>query len=117
VVVDIVAGDYVARNYRVAALNGRIIQIGVQNGPAKDLNLMPMLAKRLTHTGSTLRSRSIQEKAQIAEELEQHVWPLLEQGKLKPLIFKSFRLEKAAEAHALLESGAHIGKIVLTMHP
>jgi putative PIG3 family NAD(P)H quinone oxidoreductase len=117
VVVDIVAGDYVARNYRVAALNGRIIQIGVQNGPAKDLNLMPMLAKRLTHTGSTLRSRSIQEKAQIAEELEQHVWPLLEQGKLKPLIFKSFRLEKAAEAHALLESGAHIGKIVLTMRP
>lgn len=117
VVVDIVAGDYVARNYRVAALNGRIIQIGVQNGPAKDLNLMPMLAKRLTHTGSTLRSRSIQEKTQIAEELERHVWPLLEQGKLKPLIFKSFRLEKAAEAHALLESGAHIGKIVLTMHP
>jgi NADPH:quinone reductase-like Zn-dependent oxidoreductase len=117
VVVDIVAGDYVARNYRVAALNGRIVQIGVQNGPAKDLNLMPMLAKRLTHTGSTLRSRSIREKAQIAEELEQHVWPLLEQGKLKPVIFRSFRLEEAAEAHALMESGAHIGKIVLTMRP
>jgi putative PIG3 family NAD(P)H quinone oxidoreductase len=117
VIVDIIAGDYVARNYRVAALNGRIVQIGVQNGPAKDLNLMPMLAKRLTHTGSTLRSRSIQEKAQIAEELEQHVWPLVEQGKLKPVIFRSFRLEEAAKAHALMESGAHIGKIVLTIRP
>ncbi|HTJ54093.1 MAG TPA: NAD(P)H-quinone oxidoreductase [Nitrosospira sp.] len=117
VVVDIIAGDYVARNYKVAALNGRIIQIGVQNGPARELNLMPMLAKRLTHTGSTLRSRSIQEKAQIADELEQNVWPLLEQGKLKPLIFRSFRLEEAAKAHALMESGAHIGKIVLTSRP
>jgi NADPH:quinone reductase len=117
VVVDIIAGDYVARNYKVAALNGRIIQIGVQNGPARELNLMPMLAKRLTHTGSTLRSRSIQEKAQIADELEQNIWPLLEQGKLKPLIFRSFRLEEAAKAHALMESGAHIGKIVLTTRP
>jgi NADPH:quinone reductase len=115
VVVDIVAGDYVARNYRAAAQNGRIVQIGVQNGPAKELNLMPMLAKRLTHTGSTLRSRSIAEKAQIAQELEQHVWPLLQQGKLKPLIFRTFRLEEAAEAHALIEAGTHIGKIVLTM--
>jgi putative PIG3 family NAD(P)H quinone oxidoreductase len=114
VVVDIVAGDYVARNYRAAAQNGRIVQIGVQNGPAKELNLMPMLAKRLTHTGSTLRSRSIAEKAQIAQELEQHVWPLLQQGKLKPLIFRTFRLEEAAEAHALMEAGTHIGKIVLT---
>ena len=116
-VVDIIAGDYVARNYKVAAFNGRIIQIGVQNGPARELNLMPMLAKRLTHTGSTLRSRSIQEKAQIADELEQNVWPLLEQGKLKPSIFRSFRLEEAAKAHALMESGAHIGKIVLTTRP
>ena len=114
VVVDIIAGDYVARNYRAAAPNGRIVQIGVQNGPAKDLNLMTMLTKRLTHTGSTLRSRSVLEKAQIAQELEQQVWPLLHQGKLKPLIFKTFRLEKAAEAHALMESGAHIGKLVLT---
>jgi len=117
VVVDIIAGDYVARNYNAAALNGRIVQIGVQNGPARELNLMPMLAKRLTHTGSTLRSRSIEEKAQIAEELEQRVWPLLEQGKLKPLIFRVFELEEAADAHALMESGAHIGKIVLTIRP
>ncbi len=113
VIVDIVAGEYVARNYNAAALNGRIIQIGIQNGPAKELNLMTMLSKRLTHTGSTLRSRSVWEKAQIAEELERRVWPLLEHGKLKPLIFKVFRLEEAAKAHALMESGAHIGKIVL----
>lgn len=113
-IVDIIAGDYVARNYKAAALNGRIVQIGVQNGPAKELNLMPMLTKRLTHTGSTLRSRSVMEKAQIAQELERQVWPLLNQGKLKPVIFKVFRLEEAAKAHALMESGAHIGKIVLT---
>ena len=114
VILDIVAGDYVARNYKAAALNGRIIQVGIQNGPARELNLMPMLAKRLTHTGSTLRSRSVAEKAQIAQELEQQVWPLLHQGKIKPQIFKTFSLEKAAEAHALMESSAHIGKIVLT---
>ena len=114
VVVDIIAGDYVARNYKAAALNGRIVQIGVQNGPAKELNLMTMLTKRLTHMGSTLRSRGVPEKAQIAQELERQVWPLLNEGKLKPLIFKVFRLEEAAKAHALMESGTHIGKIVLT---
>jgi putative PIG3 family NAD(P)H quinone oxidoreductase len=114
VILDIVAGDYVARNYKAAALNARILQIGIQNGAARELNLMPMLAKRLTHTGSTLRSRTVAEKAQIAQELEQQVWPLLHQGKIKPQIFKTFRLEEAAEAHALMESGAHIGRIVLT---
>ncbi|MDN5752186.1 MAG: NAD(P)H-quinone oxidoreductase [Nitrosospira sp.] len=114
IVVDIIAGDYVARNYEAAALNGRIIQIGVQNGPARELNLMTMLRKRLTHTGSTLRSRSVAEKAGIAHELERQVWPLLHQGKLKPHIFKTLRLEEAAKAHALMESGTHIGKIVLT---
>jgi NADPH:quinone reductase-like Zn-dependent oxidoreductase len=113
VILDIVAGDYVARNYKAAALNGRIIQVGIQNGPAMELNLMPMLAKRLTHTGSTLRSRTVAEKAQIAQELERQVWPLLHQGKIKPLIFKTFRLEEAAKAHVLMESSTHIGKIVL----
>ena len=114
VIVDIIAGDYVARNYKAAALNGRIVQIGVQNGPAKELNLMTMLAKRLTHMGSTLRSRGVPEKAQIAQELELQVWPLLSKGSLKPLVFKVFRLEEAAKAHTLMESGTHIGKIVLT---
>jgi putative PIG3 family NAD(P)H quinone oxidoreductase len=115
VVVDIIAGDYVARNYQAAALNGRIVQIGVQNGPARELNLMSMLSKRLTHTGSTLRSRSVAEKAQLARELERQVWPLLEQGKIRPKIFRTFRLEHAADAHALMESGVHVGKIVLTI--
>jgi putative PIG3 family NAD(P)H quinone oxidoreductase len=114
VIVDIIAGDYVARNYQAAALNGRIIQIGVQNGPVRELNLMTMLSKRLSHTGSTMRSRSVLEKAQIAQELEQQVWPLLLQRKLGPKIFRTFPLEDAAKAHALMESGIHIGKIVLT---
>jgi putative PIG3 family NAD(P)H quinone oxidoreductase len=114
VIVDIIAGDYVARNYQAAALNGRIIQIGVQNGPVRELNLMTMLSKRLSHTGSTMRSRSVMEKAQIAQELEQQVWPLLLQRKLGPKIFRTFPLEDAAKAHALMESGIHIGKIVLT---
>lgn len=114
VVVDIVGGDYVARNYRAAGMNGRIIQIGILKGSARELDLMPMLSKRLMHTGSTLRSRSVTEKAQIAEELERQVWPLLEQGKLRPRLFRVFPLEEAPQAHALMESSAHIGKIVLT---
>jgi NADPH:quinone reductase len=114
VIVDIIAGDYVGRNYQAAALDGRIIQIGVQNGPARELNLMTMLSKRLTHTGSVMRLRSVMEKAQIAQELEQQVWPLLQQGKLRPKIFRTFPLQDAAKAHTLLESGVHFGKIVLT---
>jgi putative PIG3 family NAD(P)H quinone oxidoreductase len=113
IILDIIAGDYVARNYRAAAMNGRIVQIGVQAGPARELNLMAMLSKRLTHTGSTMRSRTVEEKAQIAQELEQHVWPLLRHGQIRPVIFKVFPLEQAAAAHALMESGTHIGKIVL----
>jgi NADPH:quinone reductase len=117
VIVDIVGGDYVERNYKAAALNGRIVQIGVQNGPVATLNLMIMLYKRLTHTGSTLRSRTIEEKAQIARELEQYVWPLIEQRKVVPVIFKVFPLEEAAAAHTLMESGKHVGKIVLAIYP
>ncbi|MGE4799931.1 NAD(P)H-quinone oxidoreductase [Yersinia hibernica] len=114
VIVDLIAGDYVARNYEAAAINGRIVQIGTQNGNAKDLNLMLMLLKRLTHTGSTLRSRTVAEKALIATELEQRVWPLLNDGKIKPQIFQTFPFEEAAKAHKLMESSTHIGKIVLT---
>ena len=113
VIVDLIAGDYVARNYEAAAMNGRIVQIGTQNGNAKDLNLMLMLLKRLTHTGSTLRSRTVAEKALIAKELEQLVWPLLGSGKMKPQIFRTFPLKNAAKAHELMESSTHIGKIVL----
>lgn len=115
IIVDLIAGSYVARNYKAAAMEGRIIQIGVQHGATNDLNLMPMLLKRLTHTGSTLRSRSIEEKALIANELEQKVWPLLQSGKIKPLIFSTFPFENAFKAHDIMESSTHIGKIVLTM--
>ncbi|MBS0054551.1 NAD(P)H-quinone oxidoreductase [Yersinia sp. Marseille-Q3913] len=115
VIVDLIAGDYVARNYEAAAMNGRIIQIGTQNGNVKNLNLMLMLLKRLTHTGSTLRSRSVAEKALIAKELEQQVWPLLSESKMKPQIFRTFPLEEASKAHELMESSSHIGKIVLTV--
>ncbi|WP_145524842.1 NAD(P)H-quinone oxidoreductase [Yersinia vastinensis] len=115
IIVDLIAGDYVSRNYEAAAINGRIVQIGIQNGNAKDLNLMLMLLKRLTHIGSTLRSRSVAEKAVIAKELEQQVWPLLGKNKMKPQIFQTFPLEGAAKAHELMESSTHIGKIVLTI--
>ncbi|WP_413737179.1 NAD(P)H-quinone oxidoreductase [Sodalis sp. RH21] len=113
VIVDLIAGDYVARNYAAAAVDGRIVQIGVQDGPAKELNLMNMLAKRLTHTGSTLRPRPVEDKAAIAADLEQHVWPLLAAGKIRPLIERAFPLAQAADAHALMEGSTHIGKIML----
>ncbi|MBN6151732.1 NAD(P)H-quinone oxidoreductase [Xanthomonas sp. AmX2] len=113
VIVDLVGGDYLSRNYQAAALEGRIVQIGIQHGTVRELDLMPLLAKRLTHTGSTLRARSVMEKAAIARELEQQVWPLLERGTVKPRLDRSFPLADAAQAHALMESSAHIGKIVL----
>ena len=115
VIVDLIAGDYLAKNYQAAAMDGRIVQIGTQNGAVKELNLMPLLLKRLTHTGSTLRSRSVEDKAGIAADLLQKVWPLLDRGALKPQIFKTYPLEQAAEAHALMESSQHIGKIMLTL--
>lgn len=115
VVVDLIAGEYVAKNYQAAAMDGRIVQIGTQNGVVKELNLMPLLLKRLTHTGSTLRARSVQDKARIAADLRQKVWPLLERGAVKPHIFQTFPLEQAADAHRLMESSAHIGKIMLTL--
>jgi len=113
VVVDLIAGEYVAKNYAAAAMDGRIVQIGVQNGVAHDVNLGLMLVKRLTHMGSTLRARSIEDKATIARELEDKVWPLLASGQIKPQIFKTFPLNEAAQAHALMESSIHIGKIIL----
>ncbi|EPA9110709.1 MAG: NAD(P)H-quinone oxidoreductase [Serratia liquefaciens] len=115
VIVDLIAGDYLAKNYQAAAMDGRIVQIGTQNGVVRELNLMPLLLKRLTHTGSTLRSRSVEDKAGIAADLLQKVWPLLDRGALKPQIFKTYPLEQAAEAHALMESSQHIGKIMLTL--
>lgn len=89
------------------------MQIGVIKGPAKEVDLFPMLVKRLTHTGSTLRSRTHEEKAAIIGELERHVWPHIRSGSVKPLLHQSFDLKDVRGAHELMDSGKHIGKIVL----
>ncbi len=115
VTLDMVGGSYVARNMAVAALHGRIVQIAFQQSSTVTADLLPVMVKRLTYTGSTLRPRSVAEKAVIARALEQKVWPLLAQGKCKPRIFKTFPLAQAADAHRLMESSAHMGKIVLTL--
>jgi len=112
-IVDLIAGEYVAKNYAAAAMDGRIVQIGVQNGVANGVNFGLMLVKRLTHTGSTLRARSIEDKATIARELEDKVWPLLASGQIKPQIFRTVPLKEAAKAHTLMESSTHVGKIML----
>lgn len=112
-ILDMVGGDYISRNYEAAAESGRIVQIAFLNGPKAEVDFRRLMMKRLTHTGSTLRPRTITEKAAIARELEEKVWPLLAQGRCKPVIHARFPLAQAAEAHALMESNAHIGKIVL----
>jgi NADPH2:quinone reductase len=114
VILDIIAGDYVARNFKAAAMNGRIVQVSVLKGPAKDLDMFPLMSKRLTLTGSTLRSRTYEDKAAIISELEAQVWPLIDVGAFRPQVYQTFSLENARGAHALIDSGAHFGKIVLT---
>ena len=114
-ILDMVGGDYINRNYDAAAESGRIVQIAFLNGPKAEVNFSRLMLKRLTHTGSTLRPRTIPEKAAIARELEEKVWPLLTEGRCKPVIHARFPLAQAAEAHRLMESNAHIGKIVLTV--
>ena len=114
-ILDMVGGDYINRNYDAAAESGRIVQIAFLNGPKAEVDFRRLMMKRLTHTGSTLRPRTIAEKAAIARALEEKVWPLLTEGRCKPVIHARFPLAQAAEAHALMESNAHIGKIVLTV--
>ncbi|MDX3808288.1 NAD(P)H-quinone oxidoreductase [Bosea thiooxidans] len=114
-ILDMVGGDYIDRNYEAAADQGRIVQIAFLNGPKATVNFSRLMLKRLTHTGSTLRPRTVAEKAAIAAELQEKVWPLLEAGRCKPQINATFPLVEAAEAHRLMESSAHIGKIVLTV--
>lgn len=113
VILDMVGGSYTSRNYKAAAMDGRIVQIAFLGGPKSEANFMPIMLKRLTHTGSTLRARSIEFKAQIAFELQERVWPLIESGKVKPVMDSSFELNDAVKAHERMESSAHIGKIVL----
>ncbi len=112
-ILDMVGGDYVDRNYDAAAVEGRIVQIATQKGYKITSNILKLMQKRLTHTGSTLRPRSTTDKSMIAHDLEAKVWPLLAGGKVKPVIDSTFPLKDAAKAHARMDSSAHIGKIVL----
>jgi len=113
VILDMVGGDYIERNFKAAATEGRIAQIAFLNGSEADVEFGPLLFKRLTLTGSTLRPRSVEEKAELARQIEENVWPLVRNGGLKPVICETFPLEKAAQAHARMEDGAHIGKLIL----
>lgn len=115
VILDMVGGDYIQRNIQAAAADGRIVSIAFLNGSTAEVNFMPVMLKRLTLTGSTLRPRSIEEKAALAAALESKVWPLLDAGRVNPLIDEVFPLDRAADAHALMEKSSHIGKIVLTL--
>jgi NADPH:quinone reductase len=114
-ILDMVGGDYIERNYEAAAVEGRIVQIAFQGSAKSTVNFMRLMLKRLHHTGSTLRARSIADKGAIARAVEEKVLPLLASGKVKPVLYKTFPLKEAATAHALMESSTHIGKIVLTV--
>jgi NADPH2:quinone reductase len=113
IVLDIVGGDYLQRNIECLAMHGRLIQIGLLGSARAEINLAPLMQRRLTITGSTLRIRSVEEKASIARELEAQVWPLLAASQVLPVIDRTLPLAEASEAHRLLEAGEVIGKIVL----
>lgn len=115
VILDMVTGAYVQREIDCLADDGRIVIIAVQGGSKAEVNTGQILRRRLTITGSTLRPRPVSFKKQIAAQLHQHIWPLLNAGKLKPVIYKTFPIDQAADAHTLMESSEHVGKIVLTV--
>lgn len=113
-VLDMVGGEYVAKNIDLLAVEGRLVQIAFLQGPKVErISFLPIMIKRLTFTGSTLRPRSVEDKAAIAEELREKVWPLLERGEVRPVMDQTFALRDAAAAHARMESSVHIGKIML----
>jgi putative PIG3 family NAD(P)H quinone oxidoreductase len=115
-ILDMVGGDYVKPNIAALAVEGRLVQIATLHGPkVADFNILPIMMKRLTLTGSTLRPRTVAQKAVIADELRDKVWPLLETGAVRPVMDQSFALADAAAAHRRMEGGEHIGKIVLTV--
>ncbi len=113
VILDIVGGDYLQRNIDSLAMHGRLIQIGLLGGSRAEINLRSVMHKRLTITGSTLRTRSVEEKGALARQLEAKVWPLLASRQVTPIIHTTLPLADASEAHRLLEAGEVIGKIVL----
>ena len=112
-ILDMIGGDYFFRNLNCMADEARLVQIAIQNGAKAEINLLPIMLKRLTITGSTLRARDDLFKARIAEKLKQQVWPLLSNGTIKPIIYQRFALNEASKAHELMESSHHIGKILL----
>jgi NADPH2:quinone reductase len=113
VILDMVGAGYMQRNITAAAVGGRIVQIAFLQGSRIELELMPLMLKRLVLTGSTLRARSVAFKSALASAVEQNVWPLVESARLRPVVHRVFPLAEAAAAHALMESSMHIGKIVL----
>jgi putative PIG3 family NAD(P)H quinone oxidoreductase len=115
VVLDMVGGDYFARNVEVLAVEGRLVEIATLSGAKSEINIQTIMQRRLTVTGSTLRARPIADKGAIARAVHQHVWPLIESGAVKPIIHATFPLRAAAEAHRVMESSAHIGKLVLVV--
>lgn len=115
VILDMVGGDYFGRNIELLALEGRLLQIALLRGGRAEIDLVRLLRQRLTVTGSTLRSRTVEEKGELAKALERSVWPLIEGGKVRPIVYATYPLARAAEAHRLMEAGKHIGKIVLTV--
>jgi NADPH:quinone reductase-like Zn-dependent oxidoreductase len=117
VILDMVGGDYLARNLASLAAEGRLVQIAFLKGPRAEIDLTPILHRRLTLTGSTLRARSIEEKGRIARAVHLNVWPLVEKGEVRPVLHATFPLAAAAQAHRVLESGTHVGKIVLIVSP
>jgi putative PIG3 family NAD(P)H quinone oxidoreductase len=115
ITLDMVAGSYVQRNLDIAAVEGRVVTISLLGGSRAEINMGMILMKRLTLTGSTLRSRTVAQKAAVADAVRKNVWPLLAAGKVRPVIFATFPLAEASEAHRLMETSNHIGKIVLTI--
>jgi NADPH2:quinone reductase len=115
VILDMVGGDYVPKELKALADDGRLVFIAFLRGPKTELDINELMRRRLTITGSTLRPRPVEFKGYIAKNLREKIWPLIEAGKIKPEIFKTFPLAQAADAHRLMESSQHIGKIVLTV--
>jgi NADPH2:quinone reductase len=115
VILDMVGGGYIARNVKALAADGRLVSIAFMQGSTAELNFMPVMLKRLTLTGSTLRPQSAAAKARMAEGLKANVWPLLQSGAIRPVVHATFPLEEAADAHRLMESGGHIGKVILVV--
>lgn len=113
VILDMVGGDYVAKNLRSLAVEGRLMQIAFLRGPKVEIDATQLMLKRLTWSGSTLRARSVAAKAEIAAQVREHVWPMIEAGKFQVVVHQEYPLEDAAKAHALMESNQHIGKLVL----